>query len=92
MGTIGGEEIEPTATGKCPIGHQPDDSGTNPPNPRAALVAALTDGIKVAAFAGDLEAARVASEALAQLLGGEGSTGSSTVIDLQQRRERREQK
>ncbi|MGK3965003.1 hypothetical protein WMF38_12570 [Sorangium sp. So ce118] len=55
-------------------------------------VAALTDGIKVAALAGDLEAARVASETLAQILGGQGSTGSPTVIDLQQRRERREPK
>ncbi|WP_437316241.1 VWA domain-containing protein [Sorangium sp. So ce385] len=41
----------------------------------ANRVAALTDGIKVAALTGDLEAARVASEALAQLLGGQASTG-----------------
>jgi hypothetical protein len=69
------------------LDHQPDDSGTNPPNPRATVVATLTDGIKEAMLAGDHEAARVALEAQARLLGGQGSTGNSTVIDLRQRRE-----
>ncbi len=88
LGTIGAKGIGLEATGRCAEGHQRDASGTNPANPRAALVAALTDGIKGATLAGDLEAAKVAFEALAQLIRGHGSAGGS-VIELQARREGR---
>lgn len=92
LGMIGSEEIGPEAPERCMVGHQRDASGTNPVNPRTALVAALTDGIKVATMAGDLEAARVAFEALAQLIAGQGAVGGSAVIELQARREGRGQR
>jgi integrase len=60
-------------------------SETQTGNPRAALVAALTTAIRDTAAAGDLAAARIALEALNQLLGAaEGA--SAGVADLAARR------
>lgn len=58
-----------------------------PPTPRASLVADLADHVRELAFVGDLEAARIACEALAQLLG--TSDASSPVVDLARVRGRR---
>jgi hypothetical protein len=58
-------------------------------SPRAALIASLADHVRALALAGDLEAARVASDALARLLTGkEGDT--APIVDLARARERRE--
>lgn len=45
-----------------------------PPNARAALIAALAEHVKTLALAGDIEAARVASDTIVSLLAME--TGS----------------
>ncbi|MGK4008365.1 hypothetical protein WMF31_37480 [Sorangium sp. So ce1036] len=85
ISTIEDPGIGPMATPKCAIRREPDASGTNPANPRMELVAALTEGIRASALGGDLEAARVASEALSRLLS-RGETPSAApaapVIDL----------
>lgn len=58
------------------------------PSARAAFIVELAEQVKAMALAGDLEAARVASDALARLLG--GATGKSTsVVDLGSERRRR---
>jgi hypothetical protein len=49
-----------------------------PPTPRAAFVAALAEHVKALALAGDLQAARVASDALVCML----TTGDAHVVDL----------
>jgi hypothetical protein len=46
-----------------------DVSGTFPATPRTALIAALADGVKSAIAAGDIDAARVAWEAMGRLIG-----------------------
>jgi hypothetical protein len=47
---------------------------------RATLVAQLFEGVRTALEAGDLEAARVAHEAIGRLLGTEGN--AAPVVDL----------
>ncbi len=44
-------------------------TGASAPSPRAVLLAALFDGARAAVVAGDLDAARVAHEAIGKLLG-----------------------
>jgi hypothetical protein len=58
-------------------------------NPRAALVVTLAEAIKGATLAGDVVAARVASEALMKLLGGGWDGGVVEAADIQADRERR---
>jgi hypothetical protein len=81
-GAIEDAGIGPTPTPKCAIRREPDVSQTNPANPRTELIAALTEGIKTAALGGDLEAARVASEALGRLLAGAGATGTTSTAPV----------
>jgi hypothetical protein len=59
-----------------------------PANPRARLVAALTEVIGAAMAAGDLRAARVAHEELGRLLG-EPDPEAPVVTDLNAERARR---
>ena len=58
------------------------------PNPRTALVAALGDAVKAAALAGDLEAVRIAADALTRLVG-LGAGQGAEVVDLAGERARR---
>ena len=60
----------------------------SPPNPRAKLVADLGDAVKAAALAGDLEAVRIAADALSRLVGA-GMGNGAAVIDLTGERARR---
>ena len=59
-----------------------------PHNPRTALVAALGDAVKAAALAADLEAVRIAADALPRL-GGLGTGEGAEVVDLAGERARR---
>ena len=58
------------------------------PTPRTALVAALGDAVKAAALAGDLEAVRIAADALTRLVG-LGTGDGAEVVDLAGERARR---
>ena len=66
------------------------------PSPRGALLAALFDGARAAALAGDLDAARIAHEAIGKLLGAAAPPGEATersdapVVDLAEELRRRE--
>ena len=51
-----------------------------PMTPRAALLAVLADYVKLLALAGDIEAARVASDAIGRLLG--SNETSASVVDF----------
>lgn len=58
-----------------------------PQNPRAALVEHLTADMRAALAAGDLQAARVAHDALGRLLGpadrhGSEAAAGGTVVDI----------
>jgi hypothetical protein len=58
-----------------------------PVSPRAAILAALSAALPACLAVGDVEAARVAHEAIGRLL---GSTGTpAAVVDLAAERERR---
>jgi hypothetical protein len=58
--------------------------------PRALLLAALLEGARDAADAGDLAAARVAHEAAGRLLGSEpGDAGATVGLDAERRRRER---
>jgi hypothetical protein len=69
---------------KCPDVHAEDDSADDSrsavTNPRAALIAALSEAIGAAARVGDMHAAKVAHDALGALLQGEGT--AAAVADL----------
>lgn len=65
-----------------------DDSGTNPISPRVVLIGHLAEAVRDAAAVGDLEAARIASDALVRLLG-VNLGQSAEVLNLAQERERR---
>jgi integrase len=97
-----------TATPNPAISGEPDDSLTKPSavsttvaaqpatpsaNPRGALLAHLTAGMTAALAAGDLDAAKVAHDAIGRLLGGNAQPGmkaeGAVVIDLDAERERR---
>jgi hypothetical protein len=58
-----------------------------PPSPRAAFVASLAEHLKTLAIGGDIEAARIASDAIARLLG--SSARVASVVDLETARRRR---
>ena len=61
---------------------QLDAPASAPMSPRTMLLAALSAALPACIAAGDLEAARVATDAIGRLLGVSGSTGSGTVIEL----------
>lgn len=67
------------------------ESSIAPTNPRASLVTHLSAGMAAALASGDLEAARVAYEAIGKLLGQDASPGGAVahVVDLGAERERR---
>ena len=73
---------------KCLEAGELDDSRTNEASPRDALLAALFAALPACLAVGDIEAARVATDAIGRLLGASGSTGSGRVIDLAARRGR----
>lgn len=58
-----------------------------PPNPRAALLTSLAEHLPVLAHVGDIEAVRVASDAIGRLLG--LSATGSCVVDLAVARRKR---
>jgi len=66
--------------------------GSNPVtpggDPRAVLVAQLAGAVASLTASGDIEGARVATDAIARLLASPGS-GSAAVVDLAERRRRR---
>ena len=72
----------------APEGRRADQSGTVPTTPRAALVVTLAEAVKGATLAGDVVAARVASEALMKLLGGGGDGGAVEAANIHADRER----
>lgn len=76
-------------TSKCAKVRGADVSLTKPASPRAALLAHLAEDLRAAVLAGDVEAARVAHEAIGRLLGGEVA-GEGSVIDLAAERNRRD--
>jgi hypothetical protein len=79
-------EANPANLGGCAIAvervHQSELS------PRAAMVAALTQGLADATLLGDLRAAKVAHEAIGRLLA-EPDPGSPTIADLGAERAKR---
>jgi hypothetical protein len=84
----GGEDGDPPpreAPGSSSGGPFADSSGAAP-NPRAALVVQLAAAVGALASVGDLDGARVASEALSKLLGATGE--AAPVVDLAERRRR----
>lgn len=60
-----------------------------PPTQRAAFVASLAEHVKTLALAGDVEAARIASDAIGRLLG--SSATEARVLDLAMVRRRRQE-
>jgi hypothetical protein len=60
-----------------------------PPTPRAAFIASLAEHLKTLAVSCDVEAARIASDAIGRLLG--SSTTEARVVDLEAARRRREE-
>ena len=69
-------------------GDEPRRAIAKPRRPREAFIASLAERLKVLALASDIDAARVASDAIARLLGS-GGTGAD-VVDLEVARRRRE--
>lgn len=65
-------------------------TGDTPGTPRDRFVASLAETIREASAAGDLEAARVAHDALGKLLRAPGPGGAAPVVDLATEREKRE--
>lgn len=57
-------------------------------NARATFIATLADHVKVFGAAGDLEAARIAADAISRLLG-RPATEEDSVVDLVRERSRR---
>jgi hypothetical protein len=73
----------PVAGVRDPSPPPADQSGTNP---RAGLVASLTQAIAAATVAGDLVAARIAADALVRLLGANAPPDGGEIVDLAERR------
>jgi integrase len=69
----------------------PASAPATPTSPRAALLAHLSSDMTAALAVGDVEAARVAHEAIGRLLGAAPRVGdaAATVVDLEAERERR---
>ena len=74
---------------KCAEGCEADETRTKPASPRAALRASLADGMRATLAACDVEAARIANEAIGRILGGAGAEPAGAVIDLAAERVRR---
>jgi len=77
-------DVEPnmqTSTPKCAEGRAADDSRTNQREGRARMMANLAADLQAALEAGDVEAARVANEAMTRLLGS-GAQPPAPVVDL----------
>ncbi|MBI5537998.1 MAG: hypothetical protein HY898_35070 [Deltaproteobacteria bacterium] len=68
-------------------GQPTHDAGTADDTPRTTLIRALADSVGRLAAAGDLAAARVASDALASLLR-DGSGNAAEVVDLARHKRR----
>lgn len=66
------------------------DTGDQPPPLRARMVAFLTSAVAEGTSTGDLEAARIAHDAVARLLGSPASDSSAGVVDLASERARRQ--
>lgn len=77
-----------TSTPNCAEGRAVDDSRTNRQEGRARMMTNLSSDLHAALEAGDLEAARVANEAMTRLLGGTAQP-SAPVVDLGSVRARR---
>jgi hypothetical protein len=77
-----------TSTPNCAEGRAVDDSRTNQRGGRARMMTNLSSDLHAALEAGDIEAARVANEAMTRLLGGAGQP-SAPVVDLGNVRARR---
>jgi hypothetical protein len=77
-----------TVAAKCAEPRGPDESRTKPADPRSALLGQLAEGMREALAAGDVEAARIAHEAIGRLLGATGADAGG-VIDLAAERRRR---
>jgi hypothetical protein len=77
------------ATANCANARSTDVSLTKPASPRTALLVHLAEDLKAAIEAGDLEAARVAHEAIGRLLGSTAAK-NATVVDLATARARRD--
>lgn len=80
-------EVDAASAPKSATSGDGQKSRAESPTPRAALVADLARHVGELAAAGDLTAARVASEALRALLGAEGE--AAVVVDLASERARR---
>jgi hypothetical protein len=78
-GAAGDSQRNPTSLADAPA--EP------PASPRAVMLAALSAGMTAALSAGDLEAARVAHDAIGRLLG--STAPPAAVVDLAVERERR---
>lgn len=77
-------EVEPnvqTSTSNYAEGRALDNSRTNRHEGRARMMANLSSDLHAALEAGDLEAARVANDAMTRLLGGTAQP-SAPVVDL----------
>ena len=85
----GGGAMAQTPTPKCAEGRGADETRTKPASPRAALLASLAAGMRAALAAGDVEAARIANEAIGGILGAAGAESAGSVIDLAAERGRR---
>lgn len=79
-----------SALNRRPIANElamPNSGAEAAPDHRQALVVALSDALRDAALAGDVEAVKVATEALTRLVGA-ASGGAGAVVDLAARRRR----
>jgi ABC-type nitrate/sulfonate/bicarbonate transport system substrate-binding protein len=70
----------PIATRKPPMTRRPDDIQTIQGSPREGMIGALSAGLVAAVAAGDLEAARVANEAIGRLLGPSSAPPATTAV------------
>ncbi len=92
-GSNGGSNPAPVLTEPL-VGHALAPSPVTP-SPRAALLATLLEGARVAVLAGDLETARIAHTTIGHLLGAaeplvEHAASGAPVVDLAEERRRRE--
>ncbi len=95
-GSNGGSNPAPVLTEPL-VGHAPQALAPSPvtPSPRAALLATLLEGARVAVLAGDLATARIAHETIGKMLGAaeplvEHAASGAPVVDLAEERRRRE--
>jgi hypothetical protein len=89
IGEAAGDASPPIATAVAASLAPVAQPSTPIATPRGVLLAALLDGARTAAEAGDLAAARVAHEAAGRLLGIEAGDAGA-VVDLDTERRRRD--